>query len=190
MLRRYGIWAIGLFMSVAMSYGFFSGNFLGYSKPVPKISPTPPNAEVTQKDLKVKVSPQTEIVQKVTYTKCGDEEVTREKANQNLIGFTYQQVQQFYPGWTIETFDTKEIILTLVVDGYCKVHNDHMFLGAHNGHVAIFYGEPGSKALLKEETNIALQDIQPQDRNELEKGIVIKDRAELLQTLEGLQEHR
>jgi hypothetical protein len=55
--------------------------------------------------------------------------------------------------------------------------------------VAIFHGRPGPTALLKEETNIPLESINPQDLQELEQGIVVKDRSELLQTLEGLQEH-
>jgi hypothetical protein len=190
MLRKYGIWSVGMLVSLIIGCFVFYNIFLDQAKSKPMVPSVPPNAEVTQKDLKIKVTPETEIIQKIKYTKCGDEEVLQEKANQKLIGLTMRQVQQIYGGWTIDTFDTKEIVLTLISDGYCTSHSEHMFLGVHNGHVAVFHGEPGSKALLKEETNILLQDIQPQDRNDLEKGIEVKDRSELLQALEGLQEHR
>lgn len=190
MLRKCGFWAMGLLLGFALSYNFYTNNYFDHLKFGSRIPTTPPNAEVTQTDLKIKVTPQTEITQKIKYTKCGDEEVTKITAGEKLVGLSLQQIQQLYPGWTIETFDAREIVLSLVVNDYCKMHNEHMFLGVHNDHVAIFAGEPGPRALLKEETNILLESIQPQDRLELEKGIVVKDRSELLQTLEGLQEHR
>lgn len=190
MLRKYGLWGIGLLLVFSLTYGFLSGTFLAERKSAPKASPTRPNMEVAQKDLNIKVAPQTDIVQKIKYTKCGEEEIQQKKAGPELAGLTLQQIQQVYTGWSIDTFDTREIVLSLNVDDYCKKHSDHMFLGVHEGLVAVFYGEPGPQALLKEETSIPLQDIQPQDRLELEKGIVVKDRSELLQTLEGLQEHR
>lgn len=149
----------------------------------------PHNAEVAQQGLQIKVTPQTQIIQKIKYTKCGEEEVIQELANDKLIGMNAQQIRQVYQGWSLETFDIKEVMLTLVVDGYCKKHSDNMFLGIHNGFVAVYYGTPGTTALLKEETNISLQSIHPQDQKDLEQGIIVKDRSELLQTLEGLQEH-
>lgn len=190
MWRKYGLGSIGLLICAALVYSLSSGTFFDHLQTEPKLSADSLNAEVTQKELKIKLTPQTEIIQKIKYTKCGDEEITRAVADQKLIGLSFQQVRSMYPGWTIETFDTKEVVLTLAVDGYCKQHSEYMFLGIHNEHVAIYAGKPGPQALLKEATNISLQDLQPQDRVELEKGIVIKDRAELLQTLEGLQEHR
>lgn len=190
MLRKYGLWFIGLLIGVALSYSFYAGNFISHFKLTSKEPTSQQNAEVTQTDLKIRVMPQTKITQKIKYLKCGEEEVTKVTAGANLLGLNFQEVQQLYGGWTIETFEAKEIVLSLVVDGYCKTHSEHMFLGTHNDHVAIFLGEPGTKALLKEETNILLESVQPQDRVELEKGIVVKDRSELLQTLEGLQEHR
>ncbi|MEM5769060.1 MAG: BofC C-terminal domain-containing protein [Bacillota bacterium] len=190
MLRKCVLGALGLLLGFALSYSLYMNNYFHPLKYGARLPVDPPNAEVTQTDLKIKITPQTEITQKIKYTKCGEEEVTKITAGEKLVGLTFQQMQQLYPGWTIETFDARDVVLKLVVDDYCKTHSEHMFLGVHNDHVAIFAGKPGPGALLKEETNILLQSVQPQDRLELEKGIVVKDRSELLQTLEGLQEHR
>jgi hypothetical protein len=190
LFKRYGTWIIGLFVVVVLSYALFSSSFPGWPKSTPGDDKVPQNTEVAKHDTKVKVTPNTEIVQKIEYTKCGEEEIVRTKVADNQVGFSLQQLQQVYQGWTIETFDTQEIILSLAVDTYCKMHNDHTFLGISKGYVAVFYGTPGPKALLKQETHIPIDSLHPQDRSELEKGMVVKDRSELLQTLEGLQEHQ
>jgi hypothetical protein len=190
LLQKKGILVVGLICAVALSYRLFAGGYLGQPQTVPEKSVAPQDREVVQQDLQIKVTPQTEIVQKIKYTKCGDEEITREPASAKLVGMTAQQLCQVYQGWSVETFDRQEVVLVLQVDGYCKIHNDNMFVGIHNGYVAVFYGQPGPQALLKEETNIPLESVQTQDQEELTKGIIVKDRSELLQTLEGLQEHR
>lgn len=190
MLAKHSIWIVVLIMAAVVSYNIFAGGYLGQPKPLADKSAVPQNREVLQPDLQQKVTSQTHITQKILYNKCGDEEVIREQVNDKLIGMTTQQLRQVYQGWELELFDINEIVLSLQVDGFCRNHSDNMFVGIHNGYVSVFYGQPGAKALLKEETNIPLNTVQAQDQAELVKGIVVKDRSELLQTLEGLQEHR
>lgn len=190
MLHKKGIWIIAFICTAVLSYSLFAGGYLGQPQRVPEKSVTPQDREVVQQDLQLKVTPQTKIVKRVKYTKCGDEEIMQEDASAELVGMTAQQLSQVYQGWSVETFDLHEVVLVLQVDAYCKTHNDNMFVGIHNGYVAVFYGQPGPQALLKEETNIPLESVQAQDQKELGQGIIVKDRSELLQTLEGLQEHR
>jgi hypothetical protein len=144
-------------------------------------------SEFVKQDGKIKISPDTFLVQKITYTKCKDTEVFRTKPPDNLIGLNYNQVQKIYSGWTIEKFDTNEVEMTLTVDSLCREHANNMFIGTKDGYVTVFYGVPGPKAIVKEITKIPVNVLMPQDIQELRQGLVIQTKEELLRTLEGMQ---
>ena len=147
----------------------------------------PQETQVTKQDSKIKISANTDITQKIIYLKCNDEEVIKTKPAENIIGLNYQQVQNIYSGWTIDKFDNLEVEMTLKVDSYCREHANNMFIGVKDGYVAVYYGKPGDKAILKEITKISLTHIMPQDIEELKRGLVVQSREELLRTLEGMQ---
>lgn len=143
--------------------------------------------EVAKQDGKIKVAPNTDFVQKIIYKKCNDEEIVRSKPPDNMIGLNYYQVQQVYKGWTIDKFDNFEVVMTLNVDSYCREHANNMFIGIKDGYVAVFYGRPGPRAIVKEITKIAVSKLHPQDVEELKRGMVVQSREELLRTLEGME---
>jgi hypothetical protein len=147
----------------------------------------PQESEVVNQDSKIKITANTEIVQKIIYLKCNEEEVLRTKPADNLVGLNYYQVQKIYQGWTIDKFDSLGVEMTLKVDSYCREHANNMFIGIKDGYVAVFYGKPGPKAIVKEVTTIAVNKIMPQDVEELKRGMVVQSREELLRTLEGMQ---
>ncbi|MDF2572478.1 MAG: hypothetical protein K0R55_4082 [Sporomusa sp.] len=144
-------------------------------------------SEVTKQDGKIKISANTDVVQKIIYTKCKDEEIFRTKPPDNLIGLNFSQVQKVYSGWSFEKFDNKEVEMTLKVDSLCREHANNMFIGIKDGHVAVFYGIPGPKAIVKEVTKISISNLMPQDVQELHQGLVVQSKEELLRTLEGMQ---
>lgn len=146
----------------------------------------PPPAEVAQ-DARIKVAADTELIQKIIYLKCNDEEVFRTKPADSLIGLNLNQVQKVYAGWTIEKFDTKEVVLSLKVDSYCREHANNMFIGVKDGFVAVYYGKPGPRAIIRETTRIPLTNLSPEDQDELRHGMVVQSREEVLRTLEGMQ---
>ncbi|MDU2066356.1 MAG: BofC C-terminal domain-containing protein [Sporomusaceae bacterium] len=143
--------------------------------------------QTVKQDGKIKVTENTEITQTIHYTKCGDEEVFRTTPTENLLGMNYEQIAKMYPNWTIEQFDSDKIMLSLTVDSYCREHANNMFIGLNGEYVAVFYGKPGDKAIVKETTKIAASSLMPQDVAELQQGIVVQTREELMRTLEGLQ---
>lgn len=145
------------------------------------------DSEVVKQDGKIQISTETDLVQKIIYTKCKDEEIFRTKPPDNLIGFNYNQLQKLYSGWTIEKFDTKEIEMTLKVDSLCREHANNMFIGIKDGYVTVFYGTPGPKAIVKEVTKIPINKLMPQDVQELRQGLVVQSKEEVLRTLEGMQ---
>ncbi len=144
------------------------------------------DAQAARQDGKIKVTAETNMVQTIHYLKDGEDEVFRTKPADNLIGLNYDQIVKMYPDWTIEKFDTDAVEMSLSVDSYSREHANNTFIGMQDGYVAIFYGKPGPKALLKEKTQIAVSSLTPQDLEELKQGIVVQSREELMRTLEGL----
>jgi hypothetical protein len=177
--KKYILVAIGTASILLSGYYFYNYQQLKNERFEPQ--------EVTKQDSKIKITPNTDLVQKIMYTKCGDEETLHTKPPENLIGLNYNQVQKVYPGWNIEKFDTNEILLTIRIDSFCREHANNMFVGIKDGYVAIYYGKPGAKAILKELTKIPVAKIMQQDREELKQGLPVQSREELLRTLEGLQ---
>lgn len=181
--KRRAIIGSGIILAVCL-LGYY---FAVYSRGENKYPILPQETQVAKQDSKIKITPNTDIVQKIVYTKCSDEEVIRTKPAENLVGLNYYQVQNIYSGWTIDKFDNLEVVMVLQVDSYCREHANNMFLGIKDGYVAVYYGKPGSKAIFKEITKIPVSNIMPQDVEELQRGLVVQSKEELLQTLEGMQ---
>lgn len=181
--KRTTMVAAGVILAVSFLAYYLINSFYG----VKNESILPQDTEVARQDGKIKILPNTELVQRIVYQKCGDEEVVRSKPPENLIGLNYYQVQKIYPGWNIDKFDNLELEMTLKVDSYCREHANNMFIGVKDGYVAVFYGKPGAKSILKEVTKITTNKLHPQDVEELRRGMVVHSKEELLRTLEGLQ---
>lgn len=171
---------------VAMSITVY---YMGYSSffGIEKNSVIPQETEVSKQDGKIKITDNTDIVQKTLYLKCNEEEILRTKPTENLVGLNIYQMQKMYPGWEFEKFDTNEAVMTQKIDGYCSIHANNFFLGIRDGHVAVFYGKPDFKPILKEITAIETNKLMPQDVEELQHGLVVQSKEELLRTLEGMQ---
>lgn len=176
-------WVIAAVVSV---FGIFCLAYV-FSNTYFKHSSELEEAQLVKQDAKIKVSQTTDVVQHIIYTKCNDEEIIHNKPAENLVGLNYQQVQKIYTGWNIDKFDTDEVVLTLKTDSLCKEHMNNMFIGVKDGYVAVYYGKPGAKAILKEVTALSIAKITPQDMLELEQGVVVESREQLLRTLEGMQ---
>ena len=166
---------------------FGIGYYSSKISPEVKLPISQQGSEVVKQDGKIKIATNTDLVQKIIYTKCKDNEVFRTKPPDNLVGLTFNQVQKIYPGWSIEKFDTKELEMTLTVDSLCREHSNNMFIGIKNGYVTVFYGVPGPKAIVKEVTKIPVNSLMPQDVQELRQGLIVQSKEELLRTLEGMQ---
>lgn len=181
--KRNTVVAVGVILAVSFVAYYVFNSFYGVkNEPI-----LPQDTQVARQDGKIKILPNTELVQRMVYQKCGDEEIVRSKPPENLIGLNYYQVQKIYPGWNIDKFDNLEVEMTLKVDSLCREHANNMFIGIKDGYVAVFYGKPGIKPILKEVTKIATNKLHPQDVEELRRGMVVHSKEELLRTLEGLQ---
>ncbi|SFL82140.1 BofC C-terminal domain-containing protein [Pelosinus propionicus] len=181
--KKYALLGVALLLVMGISaYYVLYRPFYGGENPI-----ILQETEVAKQDSKIKITNNTEIVQKILYLKCNEEEVLKTKPTENLIGLTIYQMQKIYEGWDFEKFDTNEAVMTLKVDGYCREHANNIFIGIKDNHVAVFYGRPGYKPIVKEITAIQVNKLMPQDIEELQKGMVVQSKEELLRTLEGMQ---
>jgi len=172
-----------MFMIVGMSAFYISNlSFTGENK-----SLLPQETEVVKQEGKIKITADTELIQKIIYLKCNDEEVLRIKPTEKLVGLTIYQLQNVYQGWVFDKFDRDEVRMTLKINGYCREHANNMFIGIQDGRVAVFYGKPESKRIVKEITNIQVNKLMVQDVEELQQGLAVSSTEELLSTLEGMQ---
>jgi hypothetical protein len=107
------LWLLGVIAAICLA-GYFIYNSQADKKHDPKL----PGLEVAKQDLAIKITPNTDLVQRIVYLKCKDEEVFHTKPADNLIGLNHNQIQKVYSGWRIEKFDTLEVAMTLQVDSY------------------------------------------------------------------------
>ena len=181
--RKLALLATGFILIVGVSaYYIAYHSFLGENT-----SNSLQDAEVAKQEGKIKVTPTTDLVQKIIYLKCNDEEVLRTKPTGKLVGLTIYQLQKVYQGWAFDKFDSDEVDMTLHVDNYCREHANNMFIGIQDGSVAVFYGKPGARSIIKEKTDIPISKFMAQDIEELRHGMVVQSKEELLRTLEGMQ---
>lgn len=173
----------GILLIVGMSAYYIA--YLSFTRENMPILPQ--ETEVVKQEGKIKIASDTDLVQKILYLKCNDEEVLRTKPTENLVGLTIYQLQNIYQGWLFDKFDRHEVNMTLKIDGYCREHANNMFIGIQDGHVAVFYGKPDSRRIIKEVTDIQVNKLMEQDVDELQQGLVVSSREELLRTLEGMQ---
>lgn len=179
-------WMVGALIALAGIFGYFGYNYMMKTPPIIDYR-SRPKSETVQQDAKQKISADTMLSQKVVYLKCGDEERLRARPSENYIGMTLAQIQTAYPGWTIDYFDALEVRMTLLVDGFCREHANGLYIGVKDGYVTVFHGKPGLKPIVKEVTKISTSRLVAEDVVELEKGIVVNTKEELLRTLEGMQ---
>jgi hypothetical protein len=178
-------WFAGALFVLAALSGYFGYGYISKTPPIVDYR-AQPQSEKVQHDAKLKITADTMLHQKMIYKKCGEQENLRARPSENYIGMTLSQLQTAYPGWTIDYFDASEVRMTLEIDDFCREHANGMYIGAKDGYVTVFYGKPGLKPIVKEVTKIAITQLVAEDIAELEKGIVVNTKEELLRTLEGM----
>lgn len=176
---------VSVLFVAAGAVGFFSYRYFSETPPLVDYRKQLQSEQV-QHDAKIKITADTMIHQKMIYQKCGDEENLRARPSEKYIGMTLSDLQSAYPGWTIDYFDAAEVRMSLLIDDLCREHANGMYIGIKDGYVTVFYGNPDSKPIVKEVTNIPVKQLVPGDIAELEKGIVVHTKEELLRTLEGM----
>lgn len=137
--------------------------------------------------MEERVASDTIFEQTIHYIDCNEDETIRGKAAEDVIGMTRDEVAALYREWQIESFGRDKVVLKLAVEGVCKQHRQEQFLGIRDNKVAIYYGKPTEKPILKEVIAIKVDSLVGQVREELQKGIPFHSEEERLRIMEGLE---
>lgn len=186
MRRKNLIWpalALAVLLSFALTFLVFHGHKVGKEKYLTQIE----GSKEKEKQPEAAINENTEIITKVIYEQSGQEEVTKIKPTNDMIGLTKKDLEQVYNGWIIDEFSPSKVHLTLRVAKQAEGSGiPKYYLGIKDGFVAVYKQPPGSKPVLKQLTKIPVKSLPLQEAKDLEKGIQVKSEEELLEILEGL----
>ena len=124
-----------------------------------------------------KTTPNTKIIEKIYYGKCGHLVQTEEKINESLINKNEEEIQSVYTGWEIQKFTSNEIVVYKEVNSYC---DEHYLLKDIEGEIVIFkLDEDDSEKEIIRETGIQTEYLSETDIENLKQGIIIYGNKEL-----------
>ncbi len=131
------------------------------------------------------VGANTELRFRTTYTKCGHSMERKGIPRANEIGMNEIAFAACYTEWLLESFSKEAAIFKRSLNTYCP---HHYIIGIYGGNIAIFvYNQDGEK-ILKEETDISISSLPPEDQALLQQGIVAGSEEELYMKIEGFSD--
>lgn len=122
----------------------------------------------TSSEDSVKVSPNTKIVFKEEFDKCGHVVENEVKNKENEVNKTKEELEENYPDWFIEVFSTEKVVLSKKENYYC---DEHYVIKEDDGKVSIYHKEKDGKNSLNKITEIPVEYLPEIDKKNLEKGI-------------------
>ena len=174
---------VSLFIIILVSYLYWGGKETGLP-PDPIAHGDEPDPEI-EKPAAFTVGTTTNLIYQIVHRQCGHQEVLRRRSPSDEIGLTIEDLQAIYRDWTVEQTDS-DVLLTADMEGLCPSCLEEVFVGIHEGKVAVFNGEPGGAHWIREVTEIPVEVLPPGEQADLEAGISVTSEEELLQILEGL----
>lgn len=130
------------------------------------------------------ISPNAIIVKKVYYEAC--DHLTREVEDipEELVNKTQSDIEEAFPGWTVEEYSPTEIVLYKTDKGNC---GEHYFVQEHNGVIGIYTIDEYGVKTLKEDTEISTQYLPEADLENLKAGVEIIGHTKLIEFLEDYE---
>lgn len=105
-----------------------------------------------------------------------------------MVGLTIQELKSILTDWKISDYKSgRFLILSQELNDLSK--GEYRYLGIKNGKVAIFKKDDNQDTLI-EVTDIKLDDLPLEERQELREGIKVQSDEELIAILEGLVSYK
>ena len=131
------------------------------------------------------VSPNATLIIKKSFSECGHELQEIEKINPNYVNLTKEEFESEFlkdnENFIIESFSAKEIVVLNEIEADC---NQHYLLRENNGVVVVYKYDSNGVLTVYQKTNIGVEYLTSDDRQELEYGIEVVGNGELSSRLE------
>lgn len=131
-----------------------------------------------------KISPNCLITLKKHYNKCGHTTKEYVDVSSDLVNKTKNDLQNKYEGWEIEKFSPTEISLYKEFDGEC---GEHYILKEDNGKIVIYRINEEGEEEIYETTEIAVDYLTEDDKENIKNGIKVNGQEELNQLIEDFE---
>lgn len=129
-----------------------------------------------------KITPSTKMTYKYYYTEDQITQVVEDVPAYFLLNLNRETLEETFPEWSIERFSSEEVILKKTIEGKSR---QHYIIKECDGHIAIYYNTQELKNTLKEVTDIPMESLSEDERNNVLKGIPIDGEENLIKFLEN-----
>ena len=131
-----------------------------------------------------KISPNCLLTLKKHYDKCGHTTKEYVDIQENLVNKTQEELEEKYPNWEVEKFSSGEIILYKEYNGMC---DEHYILKEKDGKIVIYKIDENEQEKLYETTEIAIDYLTDEDKENIKNGIKVNGKEELNQLIEDFE---
>ena len=131
-----------------------------------------------------KISPNCLITLKKHYNKCGHTTKEYVDVSSDLVNKTKNDLQNKYEGWEIEKFSPTEISLYKEFDGEC---GEHYIIKEENDKIVIYRINEEGEEEIYETTEIAVDYLTEDDKENIKNGIKVNGQEELNQLIEDFE---
>jgi hypothetical protein len=139
---------------------------------------------VTTNGSEEKTSPNCLLIFKTYFEKCEHITVQNVEIPDELVNKTREEIEKFYNGWRIVTYNNLQIVLYREENGIC---NEHYMLKEKDGYIAIYSIDENENTSLKEVTSIITTYLPQEDKELLKEGIKVDGKEKLNQALEDYE---
>lgn len=146
-----------------------------------------PVALTRRPPLHATLAPETRLVERVHYRRCGMVLETERPLAPADAGRTLADLLRSRASWRLVEYSGDRLVLGREVDGPCPPQDLLRFrtVGLHEGYVAIYYGR-GTGGPLRHLTDIEASRLLPGDRRRLATGLVVATDHAAWQLIESL----
>lgn len=124
------------------------------------------------------------LILKKYYNECGHCKLNAVELPKEFVNLTKKEIEENYPEWNVEEFDSKNIVIAQNIDKMC---DDHYVLKLGEKNIEIYKLIEAEDFKLLTETNISKEYLTESDIKELEEGIFVFGISNLNSALEDFE---
>ena len=140
-------------------------------------------ADVSGGQASAQVEAGCELIQVLTYSRCGHEVTRRTPLPQELTGKTVKDVQTAYEGWQVTEFLPKRITMTRLFPLYCSSHV--VLMPDESGVLSVFENKYGDAMAFTQSLQISLTALPESVQEEVRQGKGFDSLEDMEQWLES-----